>query len=84
MWNALLKAGVYVNIALPPGTPNKLCLLRCSVSAAHTEDEIDRIIELFGAVVAQGHGKKAVNALSRARHLVKDSRVTQCSPGSAK
>ena len=34
MWNALLEAGVYVNIALPPGTPNKLCLLRCSVSAA--------------------------------------------------
>jgi 7-keto-8-aminopelargonate synthetase-like enzyme len=62
MWHALLKAGVYVNIALPPGTPNKLCLLRCSVSAAHTEEEIDRIIELFGAVVAQGHGLKAVNA----------------------
>lgn len=61
MWNALLKAGVYVNIALPPGTPNKLCLLRCSVSAAHTEAEIDRIIELFGAVVAQGHGRKVAN-----------------------
>ena len=61
MWNALLKAGVYVNIALPPGTPNKLCLLRCSVSAAHTEEDIDRIIALFGEVVAQGHGKKVVN-----------------------
>jgi 7-keto-8-aminopelargonate synthetase-like enzyme len=55
MWNALLKAGVYVNIALPPGTPNRLCLLRCSVSAAHTPEEIDRIISVFGAVVA---GKK--------------------------
>jgi len=61
MWSALLKAGVYVNIALPPGTPNKLCLLRCSVSAAHTDADIDRVIELFGAVVAQGHGKKVVN-----------------------
>jgi 7-keto-8-aminopelargonate synthetase-like enzyme len=61
MWHALLKAGVYVNIALPPGTPGKLCLLRCSVSAAHTEEEIDRIIELFGSVVAQGHGKKVAN-----------------------
>jgi 7-keto-8-aminopelargonate synthetase-like enzyme len=58
MWHALLKAGVYVNIALPPGTPNKLCLLRCSVSAAHTDAEIDRIIDLFGVVVAQGHGRK--------------------------
>ena len=52
MWNELLAAGVYVNIALPPGTPGKLCLLRCSVSAAHTEAEIDRIIELFASVVA--------------------------------
>jgi 8-amino-7-oxononanoate synthase len=53
MWNALLEAGVYVNIALPPGTPNKLCLLRCSVSAAHTFDDIDRIIDLFGKVVVR-------------------------------
>ncbi|MGE3873331.1 MAG: aminotransferase class I/II-fold pyridoxal phosphate-dependent enzyme [Parvibaculaceae bacterium] len=60
MWNALLKAGVYVNIALPPGTPGKQCLLRCSVSAAHTFEEIDRIIALFGEVVAQGHYKQAV------------------------
>ncbi len=59
MWNALLNAGVYVNIALPPGTPGKLCLLRCSVSAAHSDAEIGRIIELFGAVVAAGHGQKA-------------------------
>ncbi len=52
MWNALLEAGVYVNIALPPGTPNKLCLLRCSVSAGHSFDDIDKIIALFGKVVA--------------------------------
>ncbi len=52
MWNALLEAGVYVNIALPPGTPGKLCLLRCSVSAAHSFDDIDKIIALFGKVVA--------------------------------
>lgn len=61
MWHALLMAGVYVNLALPPGTPAKLCLLRCSVSAAHTEDEIDRIIALFGEVVAQGHGLRAAS-----------------------
>jgi 7-keto-8-aminopelargonate synthetase-like enzyme len=60
MWNALLKAGVYVNIALPPGTPGKQCLLRCSVSAAHTAEDIDRIIALFGEVVAQGHYRQAV------------------------
>ena len=62
MWGALLKAGVYVNLALPPGTPNKLCLLRCSVSAAHSDEEIDRIIALFGSVVAEGHGLRAMSA----------------------
>jgi 7-keto-8-aminopelargonate synthetase-like enzyme len=51
MWNALLQAGVYVNIALPPGTPNRLCLLRCSVSAAHSNDEIDQVIATFAKVV---------------------------------
>jgi len=51
MWNRILEAGVYVNIALPPGTPNRLCLLRCSVSAAHTSDDIDKIIDIFGKVV---------------------------------
>ncbi len=50
-WNALFQAGVYVNMAVPPGTPNRLCLLRCSVSAAHTEAEIDRIIAIFKEAV---------------------------------
>jgi 7-keto-8-aminopelargonate synthetase-like enzyme len=53
MWNALLEAGVYVNIALPPGTPQRMCLLRCSVSAAHSFEDIDKIIALFGEVVAR-------------------------------
>jgi 8-amino-7-oxononanoate synthase len=51
-WNALFEAGVYVNMAIPPGTPNRLCLLRCSVSAAHSFEEIDTIISVFKDVVA--------------------------------
>ena len=49
MWNALLEHGVYVNLALPPGTPNKLALLRCSVSSAHTAEEIDAVLDAFVA-----------------------------------
>lgn len=52
-WNKLLDAGVYVNIALPPGTPNGVCLLRCSVSAGHSFDDIDKIIDLFESVVVK-------------------------------
>jgi 8-amino-7-oxononanoate synthase len=49
-WNGLLEAGVYLNLALPPATPNSLALLRSSVSAAHTPQQIDTAIELFAQV----------------------------------
>jgi 8-amino-7-oxononanoate synthase len=52
-WNALLDEGVYVNLAIPPGTPNSTSLLRCSVSAAHSADQIDHIIKSFAAVGAK-------------------------------
>lgn len=47
MWNALLESGVYVNLALPPGTPDGSCLLRCSLSAAHTPQQVTKICEVF-------------------------------------
>ncbi len=51
-WSELLKAGVYVNTALPPATPAGLYLLRCSVCAAHTSEQIDQIIEKFAGLAA--------------------------------
>ncbi|HEX5080280.1 MAG TPA: aminotransferase class I/II-fold pyridoxal phosphate-dependent enzyme [Geminicoccaceae bacterium] len=39
-WQALLDAGVYVNLALPPATPSGEALLRCSVCAAHTTEQL--------------------------------------------
>jgi len=47
MWNALIESGVYVNLALPPGTPDGSCLLRCSLSAAHTPQQVQRVCEVF-------------------------------------
>lgn len=49
-WNGLLKRGVYVNLMLPPATPNGTCLLRCSVSAAHTPEQIGHILETFASL----------------------------------
>lgn len=49
-WNRLLESGVYVNLALPPGTPNGACLLRASVSAAHTPDQIAEVVKRFHAL----------------------------------
>jgi len=46
-WNRLLQSGVYVNMMLPPATPGGASFLRCSVSAAHTPEQIGTIIEKF-------------------------------------
>ena len=47
MWNALLAGGVYLNLALPPATPNNHPLLRTSVSAAHKPEQIDEVLSVF-------------------------------------
>ena len=49
-WNFLLDNGVYVNMAIPPGTPGKESLLRLAVSSAHTNDDIDRLVAAYGAM----------------------------------
>jgi 8-amino-7-oxononanoate synthase len=46
-WNALIAGGVYLNLALPPATPGSQSLIRSSVSAAHTEAQIDRAVQIM-------------------------------------
>jgi 8-amino-7-oxononanoate synthase len=50
LWSGLLEKGVYVNLVLPPATPDGNCLLRSSVSAAHTPEQMARICRAFTAV----------------------------------
>jgi 8-amino-7-oxononanoate synthase len=52
VWRGLIDAGVYVNLALPPATPYGYSLLRCSLCAAHTEDQLDQVVEIFADVAA--------------------------------
>jgi len=49
-WNELMLHGAYVNLVMPPASPTDDSLLRCSVSAAHSPEQIDRIVEAFAAV----------------------------------
>ena len=49
-WNRLLQHGAYVNLVMPPASPTDDSLLRCSVSAAHSPGQIDRIVAAFAAV----------------------------------
>jgi len=46
-WKMLLEQGVYVNLVLPPAAPEGKSLLRCSVSAVHTPEQIERIVTVF-------------------------------------
>ena len=46
-WNHLLKAGVYTNLMIPPASPDSFSYLRCSVSAAHTPEQLEGIINAF-------------------------------------
>lgn len=61
LWHDLLTNGVYVNLVMPPATPDSRCLLRCSMSAAHSEQQIAAMLEIFGRVFA-GHGLVAAQA----------------------
>ncbi|MBA2919280.1 aminotransferase class I/II-fold pyridoxal phosphate-dependent enzyme [Sphingomonas sp. MAH-20] len=47
MWQALLEAGVYVNMARPPATPAGMYLLRCSLCAEHTREQVDQVVDMF-------------------------------------
>ncbi|MEX0297842.1 MAG: aminotransferase class I/II-fold pyridoxal phosphate-dependent enzyme [Kordiimonas sp.] len=46
-WEQLLLQGVYVNMAAPPATPAGIFLMRVSVCAQHSSEQIDLIIERF-------------------------------------
>jgi 8-amino-7-oxononanoate synthase len=48
-WQALLEMGVYVNVARPPATPNGMFLLRCSLSAEHSAEQVKAILDAFKA-----------------------------------
>jgi 8-amino-7-oxononanoate synthase len=50
IWKGLLEHGVYVNLVTPPATPDGGCLLRCSVSAGHSSEQIEQISQAFASL----------------------------------
>ncbi|MEN3972979.1 aminotransferase class I/II-fold pyridoxal phosphate-dependent enzyme [Sphingomicrobium sp. XHP0235] len=47
MWEALLREGLYVNLARPPATPAGMTLLRCSLCALHSDEQVEEILGMF-------------------------------------
>jgi len=49
-WDVLFKSGVYTNAALPPAVPSHLSMLRTSIMATHTEDQLEKVLSVFRLV----------------------------------
>ena len=47
LWQGLLESGLYVNTARPPATPAGMFLLRCSLCAEHTDEQVGEILGIF-------------------------------------
>lgn len=50
-WRRLMELGVYVNAILPPAASPRL---RASFTAIHTQAHLDRVVEAFATVAAEG------------------------------
>ncbi len=53
-WQFLMDRGVYVNLVPPSASPGMFCLLRCSLSASHSPDQVETIIEAYRALKEEG------------------------------
>ncbi|MEO0973210.1 MAG: aminotransferase class I/II-fold pyridoxal phosphate-dependent enzyme [Pseudomonadota bacterium] len=44
VWQGLLERGVYTNLIVPPASPDGSSFIRCSLSAAHTQAQVEAIL----------------------------------------
>jgi 7-keto-8-aminopelargonate synthetase-like enzyme len=49
-WKELFDSGIYTNPVIPPAVPPNQGLIRISLMATHTEDQLDRMLETFERV----------------------------------
>ena len=64
-WGQLLDAGYYVNLALSPATPGGISLLRCSVSAGHTPEQLEGLVNAMTEIgYANGMLQRPVAAMA--------------------
>ncbi len=55
MWKRLTEEGFFVNVVIPPAVPLNGCIIRLALTAAHTDEQIDRVLaalERIGAELA--------------------------------
>jgi 8-amino-7-oxononanoate synthase len=49
-WKVFFEAGIYTNVALPPSVTPEFSCLRTSYMATHTDEQVDRVLEVFRQV----------------------------------
>ena len=49
-WRKLFDAGVFVNAFISPGVPQHMAMLRTSYMATHENEQLDKILEIFGDI----------------------------------
>jgi 8-amino-7-oxononanoate synthase len=50
MWRMLSEEGIFVNVVLPPAVPNSGCIIRMTLTATHTDEQIDRVLSVLERV----------------------------------
>jgi 8-amino-7-oxononanoate synthase len=53
IWKTLFEAGVYVNMVVAPAVPEGKQLLRTSYMATHTDEQLERVLQVFAQVGKQ-------------------------------
>jgi 8-amino-7-oxononanoate synthase len=53
MWRALFDLGIFTHPIVPPAVPPDRCRIRVSMSAEHSSEQVERVVEAF-AKVARG------------------------------
>jgi len=50
LWRALFDEGVFTHPIVPPAVPPTSCRLRVSMSAEHSDEQVDRVLDAFERV----------------------------------
>lgn len=75
-WRDLLEAGVFVNAVVPPAVPRGQSIMRTSYMATHTDEDLERILEIFrtvgikhGIISADGGPGRLVSGINGSESL---------------
>ena len=63
-WQGLLDAGIYTNLMIPPAAPSGKFIVRISLSAAHSDEDIDYLIRALEGLASRQRPVAAVASIS--------------------